>query len=115
MSEFVSCERCKYATEDLNGKHCGCCKHNESQRCIENFTHITNADRIRSMSDEELTEFIADYKIEKTYAAVCHFNGACRKLHSGWCPVLKEDSMCPYSDKEMIEMWLQSEAESEEV
>ena len=46
MSEFVSCERCKYATEDLNGKHCGCCKHNYSQRYIENFAPITNADRI---------------------------------------------------------------------
>ena len=46
MSEFASCERCKYATEDLNGKHCGCCKHNYSQRYIENFAPITNADRI---------------------------------------------------------------------
>ena len=69
----------------------------------------THGDKIRSMSDEELAEFIAKYKIEKTYAAVCYFNGACRKLHSDWCPVLKEDSMCPYSDKEIIKMWLQSE------
>lgn len=46
MGEFVSCEKCKYVTEDLNGKHCGCCKHNYSQRYIENFAPITNADRI---------------------------------------------------------------------
>lgn len=58
MGEFVSCEKCKYVTEDLNGKHCGCCKHNYSQRYIENFAPITNADRIRSMSDEESAAFL---------------------------------------------------------
>lgn len=67
---------------------------------------LTNADRIRSMSDEELAEFMAD---KGGYIACCqcdyfnHDDEKCEKP-SGW--------KCTKSyGEELIHSWLQSEAE----
>lgn len=50
----MSCETCKYTNEDGNGTHCRGCIHNAE----DHYKPITNADRIRNMSDEELVIII---------------------------------------------------------
>lgn len=52
----MSCETCKYANEDGNGTHCRGCIHNAE----DHYKPITNADRIRNMTDEILAEFLVD-------------------------------------------------------
>ena len=48
------CKLCKYENCSMESKECIGCKHNS----VDKYTRMTNADRIRSMSDEELAEFI---------------------------------------------------------
>lgn len=50
----MSCETCKYTNEDGNGTHCRGCIHNAE----DHYKPITNADRIRNMTDEELALII---------------------------------------------------------
>lgn len=52
--EHDGCVGCKYENEDANSKHCLGCK----QNAIDKYAPMTNSDRIRSMSDEELAEFL---------------------------------------------------------
>lgn len=49
-----SCETCKYQNKAEHEEPCKNCSHNET----DNYEPMTNADRIRSMTDEELAEFI---------------------------------------------------------
>ena len=75
-----------------------------ARRCIDR-AHMTNADRIRSMSDEELAEFLTD--INPTNCQDCAFS-------HGWrCQPDRDD----YSDfekcKEGRKRWLQQPAEGE--
>lgn len=54
MKEFESCEKCKYRYKSDCEYPCERCVHG----CVvkEYYEPMTNADRIRSMSDEELSE-----------------------------------------------------------
>ena len=54
MSEFVDCRTCKTDCVRADG--------NYGYTFCDKYTHppITNADRIRAMSDEELAEFLID-------------------------------------------------------
>lgn len=54
----MSCETCKYTNEDGNGTHCRGCIHNAE----DHYKPITNADRIRNMTDEELADFLEDVR-----------------------------------------------------
>lgn len=46
---------------------------------------ITNADRIRSMTDEELAEWFSIYCCRnKTYDAHCETFGSCKACWSSW-------------------------------
>ena len=60
-------ERCAFFSREY---HC-CVLHNTRCKCEDynprNSKPITNADRIRSLSDEELAEWIADDLIEPGY------------------------------------------------
>lgn len=54
---------------------------------------ITNADRIRAMSDEELAEFmchnVSNGTVNCAFCAVAEF---CRMGHNGWLDWLKEEA-----------------------
>ena len=50
MREFTSCDECKYSSKREDEFPCTNCVHN----AIEHYEPITNADRIRKMTDDEL-------------------------------------------------------------
>lgn len=52
--EHDGCKGCKYEHCSPESKECQGCKRN----AVDKYTRMTNADRIRSMSDEELAEFL---------------------------------------------------------
>ena len=52
--EHDGCKGCKYEKRSADSKECQGCK----QNAVDKYTRMTNADRIRSMSDEELAAFI---------------------------------------------------------
>ena len=52
--EHDGCVGCKYENESPDSKYCMGCK----QNAIDKYTPMTNADKIRSMSDEELAELL---------------------------------------------------------
>ena len=55
--EHDGCKLCKYEHCSPESKECQGCK----QNAVDKYTRMTNADRIRSMSDEELAEFLANF------------------------------------------------------
>ena len=55
--EHDGCKGCKYEHCSPESKECQGCK----QNAIDKYTRMTQADRIRSMSDEELAEFLANF------------------------------------------------------
>ena len=52
--EHDGCKLCKYENCSMESKECIGCKQNS----VDKYKRMTQADRIRSMSDEELAEFI---------------------------------------------------------
>lgn len=52
--EHDGCKLCKYENYSMESEECLGCKQNS----VDKYKRITNSDRIRSMSDEELAEFI---------------------------------------------------------
>lgn len=52
--EHDGCKLCKYEHCSTESKECQGCK----QNAVDKYTRMTNADRIRSMSDEELAEWL---------------------------------------------------------
>ena len=63
MSEFVDCRTCKSDCVRADG--------NYGYTFCDKYTHppMTNADRIRAMSDEELADML--WKTGRNYRAVC--------------------------------------------
>ena len=55
--EHDGCKLCKYEHCSPESKECQGCK----QNAVDKYTRMTNADRIRSFSDEELAEFLANF------------------------------------------------------
>ena len=55
MSFYNGCNRCKYDNKQPNEYPCIECMHN---RGIDHYKPMTNADRIRNMTDEELALFL---------------------------------------------------------
>lgn len=49
-----SCERCKHQNKQEHEEPCVRCTHNAT----DNFEPLTNAERIRSMTDEELAKWL---------------------------------------------------------
>ena len=54
MAEHDGCKLCKYENCSMESKECIGCK----QNAVDKYTRMTNADRIRSFSDEELAEWL---------------------------------------------------------
>ena len=52
--EHDGCKGCKYENCSMESKECQGCK----QNAVDKYKRMTQADRIRSMSDEELADFI---------------------------------------------------------
>ena len=89
MAERDGCKGCAYFWRGEHEEPCVKCTQNAS----DNYERMTNADRIRSMSDEELVEFFLE------------------KMDCAACPA-SEDVACEHDRcLENIEEWLQSEVE----
>lgn len=57
MIEHDGCKGCKYEHETPHSQHCQYC----TQNAIDKYTIKTNADHIRTMSDEELAVFLGEF------------------------------------------------------
>lgn len=58
MYDVESCETCRFKSKEPNEVPCCNCTHNATN----NYQPVTNADRIRSMSDFELAEWLINFK-----------------------------------------------------
>lgn len=67
----------------------------------------TNADKIRSMTDEELAEFLSDEKCKDEHDYCSDFGHGCYY----YC---QKDHACHDNMKQLYSEWLQSEAEKGE-
>ena len=92
MAEFESCDKCRYSSKSDNEYPCNKCVHSATDK----FKPKTNADKIRSMNDKELAEFLE--QIVSGNRNVIGINCGNSKCESWKCT-------------ECISMWLQSEAE----
>ena len=63
--EHDRCNGCAYENESVTGKHCVYC---DGTKQGDMYKRATNADRIRSMSDEELAEFLCKVKSDYQWA-----------------------------------------------
>ena len=80
MAEY-NCINCKYGNTTDDFEHCGNCDKGSE------FVKMTNADRIRSMSDEELADFLEEFKV-CTYCKYndedrCRFENPCTHDFAG--------------------------------
>ena len=89
MAEHDGCKGCAYVSRGEHEVPCIKCMQNAS----DNYKRMTNADRIRSMSDEELLDFICSIE---TYD-----DGSVKTIEGGY-------ALCSAAD---VEKWLQSEVE----
>lgn len=55
--EHDGCKLCKYENCSMESKECMGCKQNS----VDKYKRMTQADRIRSFSDEELSKFIGKF------------------------------------------------------
>ena len=87
MSEFLRCWDCKHDKE----KCVGSSRRGSHKNCFEP-REITNADRIRRMTDEELAEFISRIEIGdfgqqvygKTFCDMCKGQYECDDCRLWW-------------------------------
>lgn len=98
MSEYQGCHKCKYGNNQPTDYPCLECEHN---RAIDHYEPMTNADRIRNMSDEELAEFISTYDV----CSNCKYNNIMGCEFSHYC----NDK---FNTQNCLE-WLQAEAEGD--
>ena len=73
---------------------------------------MTNFDRIKAMSLDEMASFFADlYKNDIIATADKYICRKCKAEHGGHCPI-GDDDKCLYdlSDKETISLWLKGSA-----
>lgn len=88
-----SCENCRY--RKIDEKALPCCACIDLGQDLSGWVGITNADRIRGMSDEELADFIAEFmyckkcwKYDKENL-VCTRTSGCNSAMLEW---LKQES-----------------------
>ena len=88
------CMTCQHYEEDIEGENCWRCEfgYDPNDTPSHYKEAITNADRIRFMTDEELARFLCDIS-------------AC-----DYCPVFKECVYTDNNDRSLLE-WLRSEAD----
>ena len=106
-------------------KLCGHCKNRGKKRICDFYTVVsnyaekckdfeekkqTNADRIRAMSDEELAELLTDENFQTNVSN--EFCGhLCKNSSTEGCLLNLEKEPCPYTEKDDMIEWLQSEVE----
>lgn len=97
---MVKCNNCKNLETKDNGfdAYSWCekindCPHEDIERDCEHYAPMTNADRIRSMTDEELLDFICSIE---TYD-----DGSAKTIEGGV-------AMCSVTE---VEQWLKAESE----
>ncbi|MBQ8803460.1 MAG: hypothetical protein IJZ53_07505 [Tyzzerella sp.] len=56
MSDYQGCNTCKHTNVDAREYPCNECKH--AVATLDHFEPMTNADRIRNMTDEELADIL---------------------------------------------------------
>ena len=100
MAEFESCDKCKYNEKSETEYPCNQCIHNAT----DEFKPMTRADKIRSMSDEELHNFIRAIRCCTMYGDDCGYP-FCHSMKGNLCNGIKDNN-----DEELLK-WLQSEAE----
>ena len=89
MAEYQGCDNCSNQGKSMFDYPCFECTHN---RATDHWKPITNADRIRNMSDEELAEFLCE---------VYDDDESCGKFING--------IVIPYYCENSIKEWLQAE------
>ena len=82
MAKNVVCKKCNNLVNDWCEKVIDS-PDPDIQRDCPHFREKTNADRIRSMSDEELAEFIVNIKARAAFCKAVGNNEAFEKLCSG--------------------------------
>lgn len=75
-----------------NNKKCSLGECDQPQTCAAYVPVITNADRIRSMSDDELAAFLCNLRSEEARDGClsCVAEGFCRIGHTGMIDWLKQ-------------------------
>ena len=96
--EHDGCKLCKYENCSMESKECIGCKQNS----VDKYKRMTQADLIRSMSDEELAEVIASGEL----CAICP---VCKYYGTEDCYV--ENDGTSKNCSQGIIQWLQSEVE----
>lgn len=61
--EFEGCDKCQHNGKGLKEYPCNTCIYN----AIDHYKPMTNADRIRNMTDEELAEFLTNYLADEDF------------------------------------------------
>ena len=89
--EHDGCKGCKYEQCEDDSKYCNGCK----QNAVDKYKRMTQADRIRSFSDEELAEFIEQISTD----SMDTFSFGTKEYEEIW------------EHKETALQWLQSEVE----
>ena len=89
--EHDGCKGCKYEHCSPESKECPGC----NQNAVDKYTRMTQADRIRSFSDEELAEFIEQVSTD----SMDTFSFGTKDYEEIW------------EHKETALQWLQSEVE----
>ena len=77
----MSCSRCKFQNKSKLELPCLECTQN---RAIDYFKPMTNADRIRNMTDEELAEFFSSTCYIRVGIEVCYNASNCKKCFFEW-------------------------------
>lgn len=93
-TEHDGCKGCKYEKCNMESKECQGCKHN----AVDKYTRMTQADRIRSMSDEELADYIFGVSVHEKPCVLCSDD-------CDFCELTDEEC------KNRTLKWLQSEVE----
>ena len=80
--EHDGCKLCKYEKCSMESKECMGCK----QNAVDKYKRMTQADRIRSMSDEELAKFIHEPFCDNRTHEECTFSycGDCYQCSLDW-------------------------------
>lgn len=98
--EHDGCKGCRYERENSGSVNCQGCK----QNAVDKYVKMTNADRIREMTNEELAE-VFDDKVSSFDCDVC----SSKYAGTDCC----EESDCKPFARKWLKEWLESECDTE--
>ena len=78
--EHDGCKLCKYENCSMESKECMGCKQNS----VDKYKRMTQADRIRAMSDEELADFMYAKDIPWCDDSECTTETLCKDCFRKW-------------------------------